>query len=107
MIVMLDDDNLALVGHQVELDVLLPLEDGDALEDRGAEESQVGQVTLPASVIRPKALPTPERLRPVGGSKSLLQLELETPQTAGMEALSLKVVTACSPSSVPLSGSMT
>lgn len=60
--------DLAVVGHQVELDVLLPLEDGDALEDRGAEESQVGHLTWPASVVRPEAPPTPERLRPVGGS---------------------------------------
>lgn len=59
--------DLAVVGHQEELDVLLPLEDGDALEDRGAEESQVGQLTRPVwSGL--EAPPTPERLRPVGGS---------------------------------------
>lgn len=60
--------DLAVVGHQEELDVLLPLEDRDALEDRGAEESQVGQVTRQAGLICPQAPPTPERLRPVGGS---------------------------------------
>lgn len=60
--------DLAVVGHQEELNVLLPLEDGDALEDRETRERQVSQVTEPAGLICPEASPTPERLRPVGGS---------------------------------------
>lgn len=44
-----------MVGDQVELDVLLPAEDGDALEDGGAEETQVqsDQITLALLVRMP------------------------------------------------------
>lgn len=63
--------DLTVVGHQEELDVFLHLKDGDALENRGLEESQVGQVaqvTRLAGLICSETPPTPERVRPVGGS---------------------------------------
>lgn len=50
--------------------------------------------------------PDLERLRPVGGSKSSLQLVLVTPQTAGVELVELKVITAWSPSSLADRGSI-
>lgn len=57
---------------------------------RSPHNLKEAQVVMNSNGVTPDL----ERLRLVGGSKSVLQLVLVTPHTAGVELFSLKVITA-------------
>lgn len=95
----------AKIADEVELQVFLLLEDAEALPATRHFLS-ISHCSFYGKVTGKGVTPDLERLRPVGGSKSSLQLVLVTPQTPGVELPALRVITAWLPSSPPDRGSI-
>lgn len=91
--------HLKVISDKEELDVFLLRDDRQTLQDRTGDKGTfllMSPFSFRTALFCPGTVVTPdlERLKPVGGSKSVLQLALVTPHTAGVELFPLKVVTA-------------
>lgn len=93
------------ITNEVEFQVFLLLDDAKALPAIRHFLS-MSRCSFYGKVTGKGVTPDLERLRPVGGSKSSLQLVLVTPQTPGVELPALRVITAWWPSSPPDRGSI-
>lgn len=93
------------IANEVEFQVFLLLDNPKALPAT-RHFLTMSHCSFYGKVTGKCVTPDLERLRPVGGSKSSLQLVLVTPQTPGVELPALRVITAWLPSSPPDRGSI-